>query len=448
MKVHFIGIGGIGMSGIAHLLHEMGHEISGSDIEKSVITQNLSSKGIKIFFGHSKFNVKGVNLVVVSSAIGKENCELKESLKRKIPVKKRAEMLAEIAAQKKTITISGSHGKTTTASMISSIFAAWEKDYTAVVGGIFKNIGSNVKTGGGEYFICEADESDSSFLYFSPLVACVTSVDDDHLDHYKSMLNLKESFIKHINKVPFYGRAILCLDDEGVFSIIRRIDAPVYTYGIACSRADWLAKNIQIDASGSCFDVFFKGAKMGRVEMSVCGRHNVLNALCSAAASHYLGVNFKAICKGLKDFKGVKRRLEEFAVVRGVRFIDDYAHHPTEIKNVISAVKEMHASKRVVVLFQPHRYTRTELLARQIAAALSRADLIYLMNIYPAGEKPIKGIDSSLILKHINGTKSEMFANTFHVAKNLCRGDVFISMGAGDVWKSGEEVKLRFEMLG
>jgi len=182
--------------------------------------------------------------------------------------------------------------------------------------------------------------------------------------------------------------------------------------------------------------------------MSVCGRHNVLNALCSAAASHYLGVNFKAICKGLKDFKGVKRRLEEFAVVRGVRFIDDYAHHPTEIKNVISAVKEMHAPKRVVVLFQPHRYTRTELLARQIAAALSRADLIYLMNIYPAGEKPIKGIDSSLILKHINGTKSEMFANTFHVAKNLCRGDVFISMGAGDVWKSGEEVKLRFEMLG
>ncbi|MCG2726759.1 MAG: UDP-N-acetylmuramate--L-alanine ligase [Elusimicrobia bacterium] len=456
-KAHFIGIGGIGMSGIAQLMRAMNYGVSGSDMEKSLITRRLEDMKIKVFYKHNKNNIGSCDLVIISSAIRKNNPELIEAKRKKIPIVRRAEMLAKIAELKKTVTISGTHGKTTVTSMLGSIFEGAEEDATIVVGGLFKNISSNVRIGASEYFVTEADESDGSFLYFSPLITCVTNIDIDHMDYYGDVNALKKAFISHISKIPFYGAAVLCSDDEGIRTIIKDIHIPIITYGLsrgAISRwfdyPDWLANDIKMKENKTRFTVYFKGKKMGEVKIRAAGKHNVLNALGAIACGGYLGFDFAKMSEGLGKFMGVKRRIESLDFIKGVRFIDDYGHHPTEINATLEAIMAAYKPKRIIALFQPHRYSRTKALYKEFAKAFKLADIVYIMDIYPAGESPLKGVSSDLILnimKEENKVKVFHFKDAVTVAKNLSKGDILLSIGAGDVWKMGEDIKLKFEII-
>ncbi len=477
-KAHFIGIGGIGMSGIAQLMRAMKYDISGSDMEKSLITRRLEDLKIKVFYEHNKMNIGCADLVIISSAIRKDNPELLEAKKKKIPIVRRAEMLAKIAELKKTITICGTHGKTTTTSMLGSIFEGAAEDATIVVGGLFKNIASNIRIGASEYFVTEADESDGSFLYFSPLLTCITNIDIDHMDHYGDIKTLNKAFLTHISKVPFYGAVVLCLDDDGIKAIIKDISVPIITYGLSrqrresqvtghrsqenskafgcqdarsewSGRPDWLAKSIKMKGNETEFTVYFKGKKMGPVKISTSGRHNILNALGAIACGGYLGFDFAKMAAGLGKYLGVKRRMESFGYAKGIRFIDDYAHHPTEIKAMLDAVKEAYKPKRIIALFQPHRYSRTKELYKEFAKAFKLADIVYIMDIYPAGESSLKGVSSNLILNVMGEYKGKVFQfkNALTVAKNLSKGDILLTIGAGDVWKTGEDIKLKFEII-
>lgn len=476
-KTHFIGIGGIGMSGIAQLMRAMKYDISGSDMERSLITDRLEDMGIKVFYEHNKNNIGDIDLVIISSAIKKDNPELIEAKRKKIPIVRRAEMLAKIAELKKTITLCGTHGKTTVTSMLGSVFEGANEDATIVVGGLFKNIASNIRIGASDYFVTEADESDGSFLYFSPLLSCITNIDIDHMDYYGDLSTLKKAFINHISKIPFYGAVVLCLDDEGVRSIMKDITVSTITYGISRQRRgsqvtghrsqensktlgcqntsgwsgnpDWLAKAIKMKENKTEFTVYFKGKKMGLVKISTAGRHNVLNALGAIACGGYLGFDFAKMAAGLEKFMGVKRRMESFGIIQGIRFIDDYGHHPTEIRATLEAVREAYKPARIITLFQPHRYSRTKELYREFAKAFKLADILYIMDIYPAGESPLKGVSSNLILNAMpsNKTKVFQFKNALTVAKNLSKGDILLTIGAGDVWKAGEDIKLKFELI-
>ena len=457
-KVYFIGIGGIGMSGIAQLMRAMDYDISGSDIENSAITRRLENMKIKVFYKHDKANIGSSDLVVISSAIKKDNPELIEAKRKKIPIARRAEMLAKIAELKKTITISGTHGKTTVTSMLGSVFEGVKEDATVVVGGLFKNIASNIRIGASEYFVTEADESDGSFLYFSPIITCVTNIDMDHMDYYGDMNKLKKAFMRHISKIPFYGAAVLCSDDEGVRSVIKDISVPIITYGLFRQEAasgwsgnpDWSAKSIKMEENKTEFTAYFKGKKMGVVKIRSAGRHNILNALGAIACGGYLGFDFAKMAGGLGKFRGVKRRMDFLGFIKGVGFIDDYGHHPTEIEATLEAVREAYKPRRIIALFQPHRYSRTKKLYKEFAKAFALADIVYIMDIYPAGESPIKGVSSCLILnamRGINKTKVFQFKDALAVAKNLSKGDMLLAIGAGDVWKMGEDIKLKFEII-
>ncbi|MBI4655671.1 MAG: UDP-N-acetylmuramate--L-alanine ligase [Elusimicrobia bacterium] len=447
-NLHFVGIGGIGMSSIAVLLHSMGYKISGSDLKESEITKNLRGLGINVRYGHSERNLRNPDIVVVSSAVSEDNPEIKRALKEKTPLVQRAMMLAKIAEVRKTVTVAGTHGKTTTASMIASALESAGADATIVVGGIFKNISSNVKFGSGEYLVAEADESDGSFLHFSPLAACVTNIDSDHLDYYRNMRNLKSAFLKHILKVPFYGSAILCADDAGLSSIFRYVKVPFITYGIK-NKADWQAGCIRMSPDGIRYTAVFRGKPVGAVTMTVGGAHNILNSLAALACGKYLGFEFDCLARGLRRFRGVKRRIENMGQAGGVLFLDDYGHHPTEISATLGTVSSMHKGRRIIAVFQPHRYTRTKILRREFAGAFKKAGMVYVMDIYPAGEKPIKGIDAGLLLNHMKkqGVPSMKFPGAMEVVRNLKKGDLVITIGAGDVWKTGEEIKLKLETI-
>ena len=447
-KAHFIGIGGIGMSGIARLLLKTGVKVLGSDLKGSEITRTLKAEGARVFIGHRASNITDPDVVVVSSAVKAGNPELEAAAKKGIRIVPRALMLAKIASSKKTITVSGSHGKTTTTSMLASALEGAGADATVVVGGLFKNIASNIKMGAGDYLVAEADESDGSFLYFNPLVTCVTNIDSDHLDFYKDMSNLKTAFLAHIAKVPFYGAAVVCADDPGVASILDSVRTPLITYGLKPG-SDWVAKNLKSGPAGLVYDACFKGGKKGRVTLRSGGRHNALNSLAALAAGCYLGFDFNGLVKGLENFKGVKRRMEKTGEYAGVTFLDDYGHHPTEIKATLLAVPAMFKGGRLIVLFQPHRYSRTSILRRDFPAAFDTADMTYVMDIYPAGEKPLPGVTSKLILDGLEkrGLKAEKFPGAMEIAKDLRAGDVFITVGAGDVWKLGGEIKLKLEMI-
>jgi UDP-N-acetylmuramate--alanine ligase len=447
-KAHFIGIGGIGMSGIARLLLKTGIEVSGSDLKESQITKSLKTEGARVFIGHGASNISDPDVVVVSSAIKVCNPETRAAAEKGIRIVPRALMLAKIASFKKTVTVGGSHGKTSTTSMLASALEGAGADATVVVGGLFKNIASNIRLGAGEYLVAEADESDGSFLYFNPLVACVTNIDSDHLDHYKNMANLKAAFLAHIAKVPFYGAAVVCRDDPGVASILKYCDAPLITYGLKPG-ADWLAKNFKHGSAGLVYDAYFKGGKMGRVSLISGGRHNALNSLAALAAGCYLGFDFKGLVKGLAAFKGVKRRMEKTGECAGVAFLDDYGHHPTEIKATLETVQAMYKGRRLIVLFQPHRYSRTSILRKEFPAAFKAADLTYVMDIYAAGEKPLPGVTSGLILSGLEkrGLRAERFQGAMEIAKNLRAQDVLITVGAGDVWKLGEEIRFKLETI-
>ena len=444
--IHFVGIGGSGMSGIAEVLINLGYKVSGSDLKQTEVTQRLASLGGKIFIGHKPEQVGNAHVVVTSSAVLPDNPEVVQAKKLKIPVIPRAEMLAELMRLKYAVTIAGTHGKTVTTSLVSMVLAEGGLDPTVVIGGRLKNIGSSAKLGKGEFIVAEADESDGSFLKLTPTIALLTNIDDDHLDYYKTLDNIKSTFVQFVNKVPFYGSIILCGEDENIKSIIPRITRKYYTYGRG-KNYDFYAENIVYEEMHTEFDLCFSGKNLGRLKLHFPGAHNVLNSLGAAAVGIELGVGFEKIRKAFLDFTGVSRRLEVKARKKDIVFIDDYGHHPTEIRVTLETIKSIWPERRLLVIFQPHRYTRTRDLAKKFGPSFNSVSRIWLTDIYSAGEKPIPGISSSLILESFPAEKRETVtlisdreAIIKEVVKSLRPQDVLVTLGAGDVYKIGEEI--------
>ncbi|MDE2491630.1 MAG: UDP-N-acetylmuramate--L-alanine ligase [Elusimicrobia bacterium] len=442
-RIHFVGIGGVGMSGIAEVLRNLGYEVSGSDLKSTEITRRLQAAGVRVYEGHAAAHARGAQVLVVSSAVSPRNPEVAEARRRGVPVVQRAQMLAELARMKKAVTVAGSHGKTTTTSMVALALRAAGADPTMIIGGQLKNIGGGARLGLGDYLVAEADESDGSFLHLSPLVAVVTNVDDDHLDHYGTMAALKDAFAAHLARLPFYGAAVLCADDPALMSVRARVARPVVTYGFSAG-ADWRATGLRLTKDGSSCEVLRGGRRLLTLRLRVPGRHNALNALGALAAGAFLGFDPKRLARGLEAFRGVGRRLDRLGEAGGVEFVDDYGHHPTEIRAALAAVR-LRRARRVIVVFQPHRYTRTKLLARAFGPALRGADLAFATEIYPAGEKPIRGVGPALIVDAARraGVRCAPFPGALELAKQLRSGDVVLTLGAGDVWKIGEDLLRR-----
>ncbi len=445
-NIHFVGIGGSGMSGIAEVLINLGYRVSGSDLEENPITQRLKDLGAIVHRGHRASNLKGCHVVVVSTAVSNNNIEVISANKRNIPVIPRAEMLAELMRLKYSIAISGTHGKTTTTSMASMVLAEGGFDPTVVIGGRLNNIGSNAKLGSGDYLVAEADESDGSFLKLTPTIAVITNIDTDHLDFYGNIGNIKKAFIQFANKVPFYGSSILCKDDSNVRSIMPNLERKYYTYGLN-GDCDFQAKDIESDLLRIRYSVFFQGKRMGDIKLNNPGFHNVYNSLAACAVGVELGVGFNKIKKALSEFIGVGRRLEVKGKRNGVVVIDDYAHHPTEINITLKTIREGWNPNRLLVIFQPHRYSRTKILASRFPNSLIEADLVYLTDIYPAGEKRMDGISSRLILNSWPKKRKEKIRYIPDkdkilqtVLKEVKKGDVVATIGAGNVYKIGEEI--------
>ena len=444
-RVHFVGIGGVGMSGIAEVLVNLGYRVSGSDLKPSELTRRLAAAGARVFYGHRPANAAGAQVVVTSSAVLPDNPEVVFARSRGIPIIPRAEMLAELARLKRTVTVSGSHGKTTTTSMVALALRAAGADPTMIIGGQLKNIRSNARLGLGDYLVAEADESDGSFVRLSPLVAVVTNIDNDHLDHYGTVENLKAAFLEHLGRLPFYGAAVVCADDAAVREVVSKLDRPVLRYGIRAG-ADWQARNLRLSADGSAFDLFYRGRRQAKATLRVAGRHNVLNALAAVAAGSFLGFRLGRLLEGLAAYRGVGRRLEKLGEARGIRFIDDYGHHPTEIRATLAALA-LGKPRRLIAIFQPHRFTRTKLLHRDFGPAFRGADRVFVTDIYPAGEKPIAGVGSKLVLRSLAkaGVPAEPFRGALDIARELKAGDVVLTVGAGDVWKIGSDLLRRIK---
>jgi len=443
-RIHFVGIGGIGMSGIAEVLLNLGYTVSGSDLSLSDITQRLSSLGAKICSGHDASHLGDADVVVTSTAVRSHNPEVQEAHRRNIPVIPRAEMLSELLKMKFSIAVSGSHGKTTTTSMIATVLAYGGLDPTMVIGGKLASIQSNARLGDGEVIVAEADESDRSFLKLSPSLAVITNIDLEHVDHYKDIEEIKEAFLQFANTVPFYGSTILCLDDENVKSILPLIKRKTITY-VLVAPADYRATDIIFSGSTSHFNVHYREDFLGTVTLSVPGLFNVYNALGTIAAARELDVNFHAIRDGLRSFTGVHRRLEIKGIVRGITVVDDYGHHPTEIRETLMAAKQVW-NHRLIVVFQPHRYTRTKGLFNEFLTAFPSADTLIVTDIYAASEDPIDGINAPNLCEGIRsrGHKDVIYIPNFddiisHLLSIATSPDVIITQGAGNVWKIGEE---------
>lgn len=440
-NIHFVGIGGIGMSGIAQVLLNMDYTISGSDIKRSEITRNLEKAGAKINFSHRRENIKDADVVIYSQAISADNPEVIFAKEKKIPVIPRAEMLAELMRLKYSVAVSGTHGKTTTTSMIASVLTYAGFDPTIVVGGKITTLGSHAKLGKGEYMIAEADESDGSFLKLNPTIAVITNIDNDHLDFYHSIEKIKVAFIDFANKVPFYGSAILCSDDMNTTSILSKVIKKVITYGIT-GTPDVKAYNIILSDKGSEFAVHACNKNLGNINLRVLGLHNVQNSLAAVSVGLELNISFGKIKNALLSFLGTGRRLEVIGEKKGILVMDDYAHHPTEIKATLSSIKSLNR-KRVIIIFQPHRFTRTKFLFREIAEAFYGVDEVIITDIYPAGEKEIKGVSSKLIFNSID--RGSINAKYIKEKKDIIRylltkdylssGDVVLTLGAGDIHK-------------
>ena len=445
-KVHFVGIGGIGMSGIAEVLLNLGYAVSGSDIKNSEIVENLKSKGAVIGIGHKKENVFSAmpDVVVISSAVLPDNPEVVAAKKNKIPVIPRAEILAELMRLKTGVAIAGTHGKTTTTSMAAVVFNEAGLDPTIVIGGKLNVIGSNAKLGRGEYLVAEADESDGSFMHLSPVVTIITNIDDDHLDFHHSMENLKHLFISFINKVPFYGVAVLCADDENVRSILGSIEKKYITYALHTKNADLTVKKLKATAFGSKFNAVYHGKDLGSFVLNVPGVHNVSNALAVIGAALETGIKVEKIRKGLKKFTGVMRRFERLAQKNGITVVDDYGHHPTEITATLKAARTLRP-KRLIAVFQPHRYSRTKILYEKFGRAFKDASMVVLTDIYAAGEKPIPNVTAELVANSIknNGKNVVYMKNKEDIPGYLMdtckKGDLVIILGAGDIRRTGEE---------
>ena len=447
LRIHFVGIGGIGMSGIAELLLNLGYRVSGSDLRRSDITERLVRLGAEIRIGHSAENVpEDGHVVVTSSAVKAGNPEVAEAQRRKIPVIPRAEMLAELMRMKYGIAIAGTHGKTTTTSMVASILAAAGWDPTTVVGGKLNSLGSNAKLGQGDFLVAEADESDGSFLRLSPTVAVVTNIDPEHLDFYSGIGQIKETFLHFINKVPFYGFAVLCVDHPNVQELLPSVTKTFVTYGFAV-HADYRADGVVASGMSNRFRVLRRGEPLGEVSLSAPGRHSVSNAVAAAAVAVELGIPFDRVRAGLAEYGGVARRFQVKGERGGVTVVDDYGHHPAEVRATLSAAREVWPGRRIVVGFQPHRYTRTQALFREFLSAFNDADMLFIFDVYPAGEEPIPGASGERLCEEIreHGHKTAIYAGKSGealdaVLSRLRPGDIFLTMGAGDVWKLGESV--------
>ena len=441
--IHFVGIGGIGMSGIAELLVNLGYTVSGSDLVESDITRRLSALGGKVYQGHDPGWVEGADVVVVSSAIDPENPEVRAALEASVPVIPRAEMLAELMRLKYSVAVAGAHGKTTTTSIIASVLAKGGLDPTVVIGGKLKSIDSNAVLGQGDFIVAEADESDGSFLKMSPTIAVVTNIDREHLDFYRDLEAIKKVFADFIDRIPFYGLAVLCLDNEPIQDLIPKIRKRFCTYGLS-SQADFQARNVSFKGLQSRFDVYREGARLGGITLNLPGIHNVNNALASIAVGAELRIPFDVIKSALDTIDGVQRRLEVKGTVGGVTVVDDYGHHPTEIKTTLATVRESWPEHRIVVVFQPHRYSRTRALFDEFTRAFYQSDLLLVLPIYPAGEKPLEGVDGRKLFDSIraHGHKDVVFAESpeqaaAHLFQMLRPGDLLLTLGAGDVWKIG-----------
>jgi UDP-N-acetylmuramate--alanine ligase len=438
-----IGIGGAGMSGIAEVLLNLGHRVSGSDLKETAVTQRLKALGAKIYYGHDRNHVQDADVIVYSSAVTSENPEISEAKARLIPIIPRAEMLAELMRMKYGIAVAGTHGKTTTTSLVAAVLAEGGIDPTVIIGGKLNKYGSNAKLGQGDFLVAEADESDGSFLKLSPIITVITTIDSDHLDHYQDMASLQKAFVEFSNKVPFYGVNVLCLDDANIQTILPFLKKRSITYGLN-TQADYQGTEITFKGLESQFRVLYHGERLGEFILSVPGIHNIQNALAAVAVARELGLPVTKIQKGIEEFRGVERRFHIRAEVNEITIVDDYGHHPTEIKVTLSAVKQVWKDRRVLVVFQPHRFTRTHLLFREFLTAFYQADHLVLSDIYSAGEMPIEGIDGESLFKGIreHGHKSvvlipDMEDVVAHLLTELKAGDVVLTLGAGDIWKAG-----------
>jgi len=447
-RIHLIGIGGSGMSGIAEVLLALGYAVSGSDLKSSPTTERLRNLGAKIYEGHEPQHVRGAQVVVMSSAVRPDNPEIAEARKLKIPVIPRAEMLAELMRLKYGIAVAGAHGKTTTTSLIASVLAAAGFDPTFVVGGRVNAAGTNARVGQGDYMVVEADESDRSFLLLAPVVAVVTTIDREHLDQYHSLEEIQSVFLEFVNRVPFYGAVVLCLDEPNVQGILPGVKRPVITYGVS-AQADLVISEIELAGLESSFRLTFHGDDIGKFRLpSPPGIHNVRNAAAAAAVALNLGIPADLIREGLAKFGGVGRRFEVKGVFAGVTLIDDYGHHPAEIRATLEAARGCNY-KRLLVLFQPHRYSRTKHLWDDFCRAFNLADVLVVSEIYAAGEPPIEGVSGQKLAEAISaaGHKNVIFTSTLQkgveaLLREAQPGDAILAIGAGTVNRSLDELAL------
>lgn len=442
-NIHFVGIGGSGMNGIAEVLLNLGYKVSGSDLHLSSVTEKLEVLGGDIAQGHRAENVGEADVVVASSAVQPDNPELKEARRRSIPVIPRAEMLAELMRLKYGIAIAGSHGKTSTTSMVALVVERGGLDPTVVIGGRLNVLGSNAKLGHGEFLVAEADESDRSFLMLSPTIAVITTIDREHLDQYRDLEDIQDTFVNFANKVPFYGSCILCLDDPNIQAILPRIGRRMMTYGTTV-QADLVASRIRMENFFSRFEVCLRGETLGEIRLDVPGMHSVLNALAAVGVGLELDLPFGRIAQALDEFRGAERRFQIKGRVDDITVVDDYGHHPSEIAATLMAAKGPN-NRHLVVVFQPHRYTRTQHLLEEFPKSFNQADVLILTEIYPAGESPIAGIDGRVLANVVkqHGHRNVSFAPTLEKAVDLMNekvqpGDLVITLGAGDIWKVGE----------
>lgn len=442
--IHFIGIGGYGMSAIAKVMLEMGYQVSGSDLAQQELTEKLAAKGAQVYIGHHAQNVKGADVVVYSTALSKDNVEMAAAEELNIPILHRSQMLARLMNERKGIAVAGAHGKTTTSSMIALVFEQCGLDPTYIIGGEIMNVGSNAKAGSGDWVVAEADESDGSFLQYHPSIAMVTNIEADHLENYDGSFDqLKKAYAQFLSQVKQGGRAVVCKDDEYVQAMIASINSEVITYGID-SDADYTASNIVLGDRKVSFEVRKKGVLLGSMQLSVPGKHNVYNALGTLIVCMEAGLSFDQVAEAITEFRGAKRRFQVLGEVNDILIIDDYAHHPTEIEATIQAAKA--TGKRIIAVFQPQRYTRTYFLFEQFSRAFPDADEVVITDIYsPAGEKQIEGISSQKLVDLIkqNSNPNVRYIPTKEEVQQVMLdsvkpGDLVLTMGAGDIWKAAD----------
>ncbi len=446
-RVHFVGIGGSGMCGIAEVLLNLGYQVHGSDLQKSPVTERLEGLGAQIAYSHDRKNVGDVQVLVRSTAIKDENPEIIEAHARAIPVIPRAEMLAELMRLKYGIAVGGTHGKTTTTSMIATMLSGTDLDPTVVIGGRLNSINSNACLGEGEILVAEADESDGSFLALSPIIAIITNIDREHLDYYQGGIReIEDNFVAFANKVPFYGLVVLCLDDARVQEIIPRIGRRISTYGFN-PQADVRALEVTIKGMQSRFRVLVKGRELGEFVIDMPGRHYVLNCLAAIATGFELGLEFADIRQHLSGFAGVQRRLQILGEFKGALLVDDYGHHPTEIMVTLEALRQAWPERRLLTLFQPHRYTRTQYLFNDFLVAFNETDILVVTAIYAAGETPIAGISGELLAEAIrqHGHKQVYYCADREALRQFVLGqiqpsDLVLTLGAGDICRLGQEL--------